>query len=156
MLHAKRTSLWPRRYEIGEGGRTLTVFTAGKWRSGEFELGGTGYRVRSHRLAGTYELLTADGSVVATTDRQGPRRWSVHASGQVFRFESDSIGIRNQSLIGPDGEPAGSITRTGRAGFGASADLPGLDAEIQVFAVVVMLLRWRRRRVVAASAAASG
>ncbi|MEW1659073.1 hypothetical protein [Streptomyces sp. NPDC093707] len=53
-------------------------------------------------------------------------------------------------MIGDDGAPAGTIRHSGHVHCEATADLPGLDLVLQVFALVVVLLRRRRRQAAAA------
>ncbi|QWF78589.1 hypothetical protein [Amycolatopsis sp. CA-230715] len=152
MLHAKRTSLSTRSYEITRDGRALTTFSPGgrkRLSGGCFPLGGTGYEVRSHRFTRVYELLDDGGSVVAATSRVG-RRWQLRAAGRVFHFRRNSFASREQSAFDEKGNPIGSLTSTGRGKPGATADLPGLEPELQVFALVVTLLRRQRKRAAAA------
>ncbi|MEU3711917.1 hypothetical protein [Streptomyces catenulae] len=143
---------------MSRDGQLLTTFTSGKGQSkGSFRLGGAEYTVRAHAFGGTYELLTEAGTCVATAERVGRRNWSLRASGQEFVFRRASFAGRNQELLGADGEPVGSIACAAGFKLGATADLPGLADEAQVFVTAVMLLRWQRQRnTVAASTAASG
>ncbi|MEC3981822.1 hypothetical protein [Amycolatopsis sp. H20-H5] len=146
MLQAKRTSLLAKEYELTRDDRALTTFSVKRGRIGaQFTLDGADYRIRSHRFSGVYELLGADGSVLATTDRVS-RRWSMHVSGRAWHFRRTAIASRDYSMIGEQGERTGSIRRTGHGSSGVAADLPGLELNLQVFALAVVLLRWRRKR----------
>ncbi|MGW1837700.1 hypothetical protein [Streptomyces sp. NPDC002067] len=156
MLLAERAGSWPRRYEMSRDGQKLTTFTSGKGETkGSFRLGGTEYTVRAHAFSRTYELLAEAGTRVATAEHVGRRNWSVRASGQESAFRRASLSGRSQELLGADGEPVGSIARTAGFKLGATADLPGLADELQVFATAVMLLRWQRQRNSAAAGAAA-
>lgn len=156
MLLAEKAGSWPRRYEMSRDGQKLTTFTSGKGQSkGSFRLGGAEFTVRAHAFGGTYELLTETGACVATAEHVGRRNWSVRASGEEFAFRRASLTGRRQELLGTDGEPVGSISRAGGIKFGATADLPGLADEVQVFVTAVLLLRWQRQRTTAAAGAAA-
>jgi hypothetical protein len=156
MLHATRTKLLAQEYELTQDGRALTTFSLKRGRIGtRFELDGAGYRVRSHRFSGAYELLDDDGSVVAATDRVN-RRWSLHASGRAWHFRRTAMAGREFSMLGERGERSGSVRRTGVGASGAAADLPGVELNLQVFVLIVVLLRWRRKRAAMAGAGAAG
>ncbi|GEB49671.1 MULTISPECIES: hypothetical protein [Streptomyces] len=150
MLHAKRVHLPSQQYEFTEDGRALTAFSLRRGGTGaRFTLHGVGYRVRVHRFSGVHELLDADGTVLATTDRVR-RSWHITCSGRVIPFRRTAPADREYTMLGGDGEPAGTIRRTGHVRSEATADLPGLDLVLQVFALVVVLLRRRRKRAAAA------
>ncbi|MFE2374026.1 hypothetical protein [Streptomyces sp. NPDC059398] len=155
MLHAKRIHLPTQEYELTEDGRALTTFSLHRGRTGaRFTLHGSDYSVRTHRFSGAFELLDAGGSVVATTDRVS-RSWSITCRERVVPFRRTAVADREHTMIGDDGEPAGTIRRTGHVHSETTADLPGLDLVLQVFAVVVVLLRRRRKRTAAAVRATS-
>jgi hypothetical protein len=155
MLQAKRTKLPAQEYELTQDGRALTAFSLKRGRIGaRFDLDGAGYRIRSHRFSGVYELLDDDGSVVAATDRVS-RRWSLHVSGRAWHFRRTAMAGREFSMIGERGERSGSVRRTGVGNSGAAADLPGVELNLQIFVLIVVLLRWRRKRA-AMAVAASG
>ncbi|GHJ01983.1 hypothetical protein TPA0906_38480 [Streptomyces olivaceus] len=146
MLHAKRSNPPSQKYELTEDGRALTTFSLGRGRTGtRFTLHGVDHLVRSHRFSGVYELLDADGTVVATTDRVR-RSWSMTCSGRVVTFRRTAAADREYTMLGGDGEPVGTIRRTGHIRSEATADLPGLEPALQVFVLVVVLLRRRRKR----------
>ncbi|MGY1439375.1 hypothetical protein [Streptomyces reniochalinae] len=155
MLHAKRIHLPSQEYELTEDGRALTAFSLRRGRIGaRFTLCGVGYLVRTHRFSGVYELLHAaggdgDGTVVATTDRVR-RSWHLACSGRVVPFRQTAAAGREFTMTGDDGEPAGTIRRTGHLRTEVTADLPDLEPALQVFALVVVLLRRRRKRAAAA------
>ncbi|GAA4529162.1 hypothetical protein [Amycolatopsis samaneae] len=149
MLHAKKTGLSGREYVITLDGKELTTFSAKRLSGGQFTLGETGYQVRAHRFTRVHKLLDANGRVLAETDRVS-RRWQLRASGKVFSFQRNSLGGRAYTLLGERGEPTGSITLSGPGSASATAELPGLAPELQVFALAVALMRRRKRRAAAA------
>lgn len=155
MLHAKRIRLPSQTYELTEDGRALTTFLLRGGRVGaRFTLHGVEYRVRTHRFSGVHELLDAGGTVVATTDRVR-RSWHMTCAERVVPFRRTAAADREYTMLGQDGEPAGTIRRTGHVRTEATADLPGLELALQVFALVVVLLRRRRKRAAAAVRSAS-
>ncbi|MFE0683904.1 hypothetical protein ACFW17_24235 [Streptomyces sp. NPDC058961] len=150
MLHAKKIQRLGQEYTLTEDGRPLTTFSLRRGRIGaRFTLGGADYLVRTHRLSGVYELLDADGTVVASTDRVR-RSWNMTCRERVIPFRRTAAVDRAYTMIGDDGEPVGTLRRTGHAHSETTADLPGLELVLQVFALVVVLLRRRRRRTAAA------
>ncbi len=155
MLHAKRVQLPGQTYEFTEDGRALTTFPLDRGGAGaRFTLDGVDYLVRAHRFSGVHELLDAGGEVLATTDRVR-RSWTMTCSGHVVSFRRTAAADREYVMTGDDGEPVGTIRRTGRVHAEATADLPGLESVLQIFAVVVVLLRRRRKRTAAAVRSAS-
>ncbi|MFG3101573.1 hypothetical protein ACGFZL_13775 [Streptomyces sp. NPDC048182] len=150
MLHAKRSRPASQEYEFTEDGRTLTTISLRRGRVGaRFTLRGDEYHVRTHRFSGVYELFDAGGTVVASTDRVR-RSWNLTCAERVVPFRRTAATDREYTMLGQDGEPAGTIRRTGHVRAEATADLPGLDLVLQVFALVVVLLRRRRKRAAAA------
>ncbi|MGW1234039.1 hypothetical protein [Streptomyces californicus] len=155
MLHAKRNDPPSRQYEITEDGRALTAFSLRRGRVGaRFTLHGVDYLVRTHRFSGSYELLGADGTAVATTDRVR-RSWHMTCSGRVIPFSRTAAADREHTMLDDGGERVGAIRLTGHLRSEATADLPGLDSGLQVFALVVVLLRRRRKRAAATVRGAS-
>ncbi|MFD2472291.1 hypothetical protein [Amycolatopsis silviterrae] len=131
MLHAKKTGLASKRYEITRDGQPLTVVEARS--GGKFQLDGAGYRL------GTRQLLAADGSVIASAHRPGRREWSVESGGEVLRFRR--TGRRDHARVDEAGNTIGTLSAR-------VADLPGVAPELQVFALALLVMRARRRRVV--------
>lgn len=155
MLQAKRTHLLTHDYELTEDDRALTTISLRKGRIGaRFTLDGTDYRVRIHRFSGVYELLDGDETAIATTDRVC-RNWHLRCSRQVVPFRQTAAAGREITMIGDNGQPAGTIHRAGHRHSEVTADLPGLELRLQVFALVVVLLRRRRQRAAAAVRSAS-
>ncbi|WP_037359534.1 hypothetical protein [Amycolatopsis orientalis] len=123
------------KYEITSDGRPLTVIEGRS--GGQFRLDGGSYLIR--RRLRTYRLLTADGSVLASAHRPGTRSWSVETAGSVLRFRR--TGRRDHDQVDEAGNTLGTVTAE-------SADLPGVEPELQVFVLAALAMRSRRRRVV--------
>jgi hypothetical protein len=155
MLLAQRRGAFKHSYEItGDDGAPITTFHPSGWRSkGEFDLGGTGYSVRSSGWTQQRaELVDRDGRQVATADRVGRKNWTISTDRGELAFRRASVWRADQVLeLG--GEPVGSIRRVGFWGSRAEADLPGLSLPLAVFALVVVLMLWERNDTAAASAA---
>lgn len=155
MLHAKRTHPPSQEYELTEDGRALTTLSLHQGGVGaRFTLRGIDYLVRTHRFSGVHELHDAAGTAVATTDRVRGS-WNITCPERVVTFRRTAAADREYTMIGDDGEPTGTIRRTGHVHSGATADLPGLEPVLQVFALAVVLLRRRRKRAAAAVRSAS-
>ena len=149
MLHAKRLHPASQQYELTEDGRALTTLALSRGRIGaRFTLHGAEHRVRRHRFSGVHELLAADGTVVAATDRVR-RSWTMTCSGRAFPFRQTAVAGRECTMLGAGGEPVGAIRHTGARGM--TADLPQLEPALQVFALAVVLLRRRRKRAAASA-----
>jgi hypothetical protein len=152
MLHAQRTGLGRRGYDISADGRHITRWEPSWWRSGgAFDLDGRHYQVRGHALGGRVELTGPAGELLASARRVGRRNWSVEAGERSYQFRRASIWRGDQQLLLGD-RPVGSIRRTGFWGSSAAADLPGMPEPLQVFVFCAVLARWAA----AAAAAASG
>ncbi|WP_020659473.1 hypothetical protein [Amycolatopsis benzoatilytica] len=150
MLHAKKSGLASRRYEITSDGKPLTVVEARS--GGRFELDGATYQLR-RPLGRAYQLLSADGSVLATAARPGDRTWSVESGGEHLRFERAALRGRDHTQVDAAGNAIGSIA-VGHSGI--DADLAGTDLRLQVFAIAALAMRLRRRRSAIAAGAVSG
>lgn len=151
MLHAKKVGFWRNRYEITTAGRMLATWEGSMWRTGgTFELDGRRYEIRSNLWGSKYGMATEDGTVVASADRVGRKRWTVEAGDQLYTFRRASIWRQEQSLCSEDRQ-VGSIKRTSIWRSDATADLPGLPVPVQIFVLAVVLTMWD-----AAAAAAAG
>lgn len=129
MLHIEKSGL--AKYAITRDGQLVTVVEGRS--GGQFRLDGTSYRIR--RRLGTYQLLAADGSIVASVHRPGTRRWSVESGSEVLRFRRTAR--HDHALI----DEAGAVSAN-------AADLPGVEPRLQVFVLATLAMRTRRRRVV--------
>ncbi len=123
------------KYEITSDGRLLTVIEGRS--GGQFRLDGASYRIR--RRLRSYQLLAADGSVLASTHRPGTRTWSVESGGAELRFRR--TGRRDHVQLDEAGNTVGTLTA-------GTADLSGVKPELQVFVLAALAMRSRRRRVV--------
>lgn len=156
MLTAQKTSAFKREYEIEIDGRVVTTFRPSWWRSGgTFVVEGHEYTVRQNFWGVTYGMAMADGTVVASADRVGRKRWTVDAEGRTHHFRRASMWTGEQAMV--DGErEIGSIRKLGMFRSGAVADLPALDPALQVFVVAVVLTMWDNQASAAASAGGGG
>jgi hypothetical protein len=154
MLQAQRRGAFKHSYEItGDDGALITTFHPSGWRSkGEFDLGGTGYAVRSSGWTQQRaELVDQAGRQVATADRVGRKDWTISTDRGELAFRRTSMW-RGDHLLELGGQQVGSIRRLGFWGSRAEADLPGLPLPLAVFALVVVLMLWERNDTAAASA----
>lgn len=143
MLRAKRVGLWRNRFEISVDGQPITVWDGSTWKAGgAFELDGTRYEVGANLWGTKYGMATADGTVVASADRVGRKRWTVEAGGWTYQFQRASIWRQEQHLLHPDGRPMGSIRRPSMWRGEAVADLPSLPLPVQIFVLMVVLTMW--------------
>jgi len=150
MLHAKKSGPVSRRYEITRDGTPLTVVEARS--GGEFRLDRATYRIR-RPLGKPYQLLSADGTVLATAARPGSRMWSVRSGGAELLFRRSSLGGREHVQVDAAGNAIGTIAA--RAGT-VDAELAGASLELQVFTIAALSMRQRRRRGTITAVAASG
>ncbi|MGW4398243.1 hypothetical protein ACWEHA_23385 [Amycolatopsis nivea] len=133
MLQIKKSGFT--NYEITSDGRLLTVIEGRS--GGQFRLDGASYRIR--RRLRSYQLLAADGSVLASTHRPGRRTWSVESGGSELRFRR--TGRRAHAQLDEAGNTVGTVAA-------GTADLSGVKPELQVFVLAALAMRSRRRRVV--------
>lgn len=149
MIHVDRTERLPDRYALRREQRLLGSVTLGpRMSGGTFQVDGIAYEVRADTVRGSYDLLAADGSVLATAERVHRRHWSVRTADGTSPFRRGGLA-RAESLTDADGHELGRITRSGRRSAGAVVDLPGLDVTVQAFALTLALMRRRRRRRIA-------
>lgn len=89
-----------------------------------------------------YAMIDQFGTTVATATGVGRKHWRVEAGGRAYEFQREPWWRRDQLLI-RDGRPVGSVRRLGAWRGDAVAVLPGLPLYVQVFVLVVMLIRWQ-------------
>lgn len=77
--------------------------------------------------------------MLASTHRPGTRTWSVERGDSVLRFRR--TGRRDHVQVDEAGNTVGTVTA-------GTADLPGVEPELQVFVLAALAMRSRRRRVV--------
>lgn len=129
----------------------MTTFSPKSWSAGgHFSLDGRDYDLRSNMWGNTYALVADDETPVATAERVGRRRWSVHADGTLYEFRRVSFWTWDQALM-VDGREAGVIKRVSAWKADATAELPGLALPLQVFVLAVVLTMWRRQSAAAAA-----
>lgn len=142
MLHAKRVSIWKNRYEVTADGQALVTWEGMMWKTGgTFELDGRRYEIRANLWGNTYKMVTEDGTTVASVDNAVRTRWTVEGGGQVFEFQRASMW-RREDVLQSGGRQLGSIKRTSTWRGDTVADLPGLPAPMQVFALIVAMTKW--------------
>ncbi|WP_098956771.1 hypothetical protein [Pseudonocardia sp. N23] len=161
---AEKTGFWKSGYEVSVDGRQVATFDSHTWRGGgTFTLhDGQKFEVKARTMGGRYELtrvLASDGAVsgpLAVADRVGRKDWTItDARGRAMRFRRTSMWSSEQELLGPDGTPVGEIRRLSAWRGGAVAELPGLDAPLQVFVVAVVICMWDSQAAAAAGGAAA-
>lgn len=162
MLHAKKVSLWKTRYEITDAGRVLATWEGSIWKSGgTFDLDGRRYEIRGNLWGSKFGMVTEDGedgedgTVVATADRVGRKRWTVETGGQIYEFQRASIW-RQEEILCSAGRQLGTVKRTGLWRSDATADLPGLPVPVQIFVLAVVLTMWDHQSAAATAGGAAG
>lgn len=153
MLHARKASVWKKRYDISVDGDPIVTWDPAAWLSGgTLIVEGRPYRVRVSVLGATYTMEGDDGTVVAIAKRVGRRKWTIETpDGGVYEFHRISFWGTEQELMS-GGQRLGSVKKVGFWRSGATADLPGIPLPLQVFTLAVILSMWARN----ASAAAGG
>jgi len=142
MLEARKVSVWKNRYEIIADGHKLTTWDASSWKSGgTFELNGRRYDVRSNLWGTKYEMVYQDGTVIASADRVGRKRWTVEADGRTYEFRRASMW-RYEEELHSEGLRVGSVKRNSMWRGDAVADLPGIPTSVGVFVLAVVLTMW--------------
>jgi hypothetical protein len=155
MLTAEKPSLWRGRYDITiEGGR-IAEWEPSWWRSGGvFDLNGERYQIRGSALGSRFQLIGPAGHPIASAQRVGRRRWTVHAGDRIYQFRRLSMWRGDQELLLGD-QAVGSIRRTSMWRNSAVADLPGMPEPVQVFVLCVVLAKWNAQTAEAAAAGAA-
>jgi len=143
MLEARKVTLWRDRYDLVADGKAVASWDGWFWRSGgTLYLAGRRYDVKSNVWGNRFEMIDEVGVIVAAANGVRRKRWTVEAGGWTYQFQRASQW-RSEELILADGRPAGSVRRVGGSGrSGVVADLPGLPLLLQIFVVVVVVIRW--------------
>ncbi|RKN38684.1 hypothetical protein [Micromonospora endolithica] len=150
MIIAKRSGAWRTRYEISAGGRVIATWDSARWANGgDFEFDGRRFQVRSNGWGTRYIMTDAAGTIIATADRIGRRRWTVEADGQTYHFQRRSLWSNDQELR-VNGQLAGSVRQTGRWRADVAIDLPGLPLPTQIFVMSVVSALWQAQATAAA------
>jgi hypothetical protein len=152
MLQATKVGFWRSRYEISVDGRTVATWDNALWKNGgSIELAGRQYQVRGKAWGNRYSMVDADGTVVASADRVGRKRWTVEAAGQTYHFQRASLWSHEQELHAA-GRRVGSVKRASVWRGDVVAELPGLPLPVQIFVIGVVISIWNQQ---AAAASAS-
>jgi hypothetical protein len=155
MLCATKVGFWKNRYEITADGLPLATWDGSMWQiGGRFELDGRHYEVRSNLWGSKYGMVTENGTVVASANRVGRRRWTVEAAGRTYEFRRASIWRPEEELYS-EGRRVGVIKRVSIWRRDAVADLPGVPVPVQIFMLAVVLTRWDEESAVLGAAGAS-
>lgn len=142
MLLAKKPSIWKNHYEISADGRPVTMWDPSWWKSGgTFRLAGRLYEVSGNVWGTKYTMATEGGTVVASAERVGRKRWTVTAEGKTYEFQRTSV-FRHEEELHVDGRRVGSINRPSMWSSDTVVDLPGLPVQTQVFVLAVVLTKW--------------
>jgi hypothetical protein len=142
MLQARKPSWWTNSYDILADSKLVTRWNRSAWRSGgSFELEGRQYTIRSNAWGTKYTMTSGTDRVIASAERVGRKNWTVQAGGHTYEFQRTSMWRQEQTLI-RGGRATGVIKRTSSWRGDATADLPELDAPVQVFVLAVVLTMW--------------
>lgn len=149
-MEARKISVWRSRYSVTDRGREIAVWDSSIWTNGgEFELDGRQFQVRSNTWGNKYTMADNLGTVVATADRVGRRRWTVEAAGQTYHFRRKSVWTSEEELVLGDTR-VGSVRKTGFWSGDVTVELPTLTTAVQLFVLGVIISMWN------AQAASSG
>ncbi|GAB3837849.1 hypothetical protein ACFFMR_20095 [Micromonospora andamanensis] len=150
-MEARKVSVWRNRYDVTDRGREITVWDRSMWRSGgEFALDGRRFQVRSNVWGTRYTMVDDAGTLVASADRVGRKRWTVEASGQTYHFRRRSAWGSEEELILGDTR-VGSIRKTSFWRGDVAIELPGLATELQLFVFGVVISMWDAQAAAGAS-----
>ena len=151
-MEARKISAWRSRYLVTERGREITVWDSSIWKSGgEFTLDGRSYQVRSNAWGSRYTMTDESGTVVASAERVGRKRWSVQAGGQTYEFRRRSMWTQEEELLLGENR-VGSVRKTSWWRGDVAVELPGLPLAVKVFVLGVVISMWDAQTAAAASA----
>lgn len=149
-MEAHKISVWKSQYRVTDGGREITTWNSSTWKSGgEFLLDGQRFQVRSNAWGNKYTMTDDLGTVVASADRVGRKRWSVEAGGQAYHFRRKSMWTSEEELVLGDTR-VGSVRKTSVWRGDVDVELPTLSRPLQLFVLGVVISMWE------AQAAAAG
>ena len=118
-------------------------------RGGEFELDGQHFHIRSNAWGNKYTMVDDAGTVLASADRVGRKRWTVEAAGQTYQFRRKSFWGDEEELVLGDTR-VGSVRKTSVWRGDITAELPGLATALQLFVLGVVISMWNARAATAA------
>src|SRR4051794_18714263 len=99
-MEARKISVWGRRYRGTDRGRESTAWDSSFLKGGgEFELDGRRFRIHSNAWRTKYTMVDDAGTVIASADRVGHKRWTVQAGGQTHHFRRKSIWSNEEELV---------------------------------------------------------
>ncbi len=143
--------MWGHRYRVTDRGREITAWDGSFWTgSGEFELDGRHFRVRSNAWRTKFTMVDDAGTVIASADRVGRKRWTVEAAGQIYHFRRKSLWRNEEELVLGDTR-VGSIRKTSFWRGDVAVELPGLATTLQLFVLGAVISMWNARAAAAAS-----
>ena len=142
-MEARKTSIWRSRYRVTDRGREIAVWDSSAWRGGgEFELDGRRFQVRSRSWWGhKYAMVDDTGTVVASADRAGRKRWTVEAGGQTYHFRRRSPWRNEEELVLGDTR-VGSVRQTSFWRGDITVELPTFPTAVQLFVLGVVISVW--------------
>jgi hypothetical protein len=144
MLNIKINS--PDLWEIMDG-RVVTSLVSSRLTphtSRSYEWDGRRYKIRSNRLATDHTMVTEDVREVASAHRVGCKGSVLLADGRTYEFQSPVIWRREEEVYLED-RRMGSIKQVNARPGDTSANLSGLPILVQIFALVVVTIRWHER-----------
>ena len=149
-MEAHKISVWKGRYRVSDGGREITTWDSSTWKSGgEFLLDGQRFQVRSNAWGNKYTMTDDFGTILASADRVGRKRWSVEAGGQTYHFRRKSMWTSEEEMLLGDTR-VGSVRKTSAWRGDVDVELPTLARPLQLFVLGVVISMWE------AQAAAAG
>jgi hypothetical protein len=149
-MEAHKISVWKGHYRVTDGGREITTWDSSTWKSGgEFLLDGQRFQVRSNAWGSKYTMTDDFGTVLASADRVGRKRWSVEAGGQTYHFRRKSMWTSEEEMVLGDTR-VGAVRKTSVWRGDVELELPTLPRPLQLFVLGVVISMWE------AQAAAAG
>ena len=138
-MEARKISVWRSRYRVTDRGRQIAVWDSSVWRrGGELELDGRRFHVRSNAWGSKYTMVDDAGTMVASADRVGRKRWTVEAAGQTYHFRRRSFWGNEQELVLGDTR-MGSVRKTSFWRGDVAVELPGLATALPLFVLGVVV-----------------
>ena len=154
-MEARRISTWKSSYLVTDRGREVATWDSKVWKGGgEFVLDGRRFRVKSNGWGTKYTMADDAGTVVASADRVGRKRWTVSAGGQTYHFRSKFWSGEEELVLGET--RVGAVRKASFWGSTVNVELPGLPPAVQLFVLGVVISKWNAESSAAAGASSSG